>query len=79
MERRWLNRTVDASILDAPDFSATTDLYAIVANVHAMRFVPLGLTNVIILLVASFLPFVPVVLMTVSPAVVLQKVLGVLL
>lgn len=79
MERKWLNRAADASALDVPDFSATTDLYAIAANVYSMNVFPISLTNIAALVVATLLPFVPVVLFSVSPAVILQKITGILL
>jgi hypothetical protein len=62
-ERRWLPRRADQGALDKPDFSATTDLYSIVANVHAIRPVPVDLKNLIALPVALVAPFVPVVLL----------------
>jgi hypothetical protein len=62
-ERKWLSQNVDKSALEKPDFSATTDLYGVVANVHAIRFVPVDLKDVIPLVAAMLLPFVPVVLL----------------
>jgi hypothetical protein len=63
-ESRWLSSpsAVSAEALAAPDFSATTDLYSITANAHAMGLVPLRLAQVVPLVVAILLPFVPVVL-----------------
>lgn len=62
-ERRWLSQSVDKSALEKSDFSATTDLFGVVANVHAIRFLPLGLKDLIALAAAMLLPFVPVVLL----------------
>ena len=63
-ERKWFDgNKIEPDALEKPDFSATTDLYAIVANVEAMRFVPVDLKALISLAVAMVLPFVPVVLM----------------
>jgi hypothetical protein len=63
-EGKWLGRhDVDKSALEKPDFSATTDLYGVVANVHAIRFLPLDLKDLIPLVAALLLPFVPVVLL----------------
>ena len=62
-ERKWLAQNADHSALEKPDFSATTDLYSIVANVHAIRFVPVDLKDLIAIAVAMLLPFVPVVLL----------------
>jgi hypothetical protein len=63
-EQRWIRSgtEVDPEALAAPDFSATTDLYSIAANVHAMRLVPVELKQIIPLIGVILLPFVPVVL-----------------
>jgi hypothetical protein len=63
-ESRWLSSpsAVSAEALAAPDFSATTDLYSITANAHGMGLVPLKLVQVVPLVIAVLLPFVPVVL-----------------
>jgi len=62
-ERKWLDQKSEHSALDKPDFSATTDLFSIVANVHAIRFVPVDLKDLTTIVVAMLLPFVPVVLL----------------
>jgi hypothetical protein len=63
-ERRWLaaNREVDAKALEAGDFSATTDLYSIVANVGNINLRVLDGQLLAVLAVATLLPYVPVVL-----------------
>jgi hypothetical protein len=60
-EARWLNRRsrVDDDALEAPDFSATTDLFTIVANVRASRLWLLDSSVIVPLLVAVLLPFAP--------------------
>jgi hypothetical protein len=78
MERKWLGRPPGDAVLDANDFSATTDLYSIVSNVYGMTVVPLSLTNVVVLVAATLLPFAPIVAMSVSPEVILQKLMGML-
>jgi hypothetical protein len=62
-EKKWLNRNqpADEAALEKPDFSATTDLYSIVANVYALRLVPIDMKSVTMLAIALLLPFVPVV------------------
>jgi hypothetical protein len=62
-EARWLSPRGpwDEEALSAPDFSATTDLYSIVANVRQMRFIPFDLRSVILLAIATLLPFTPIV------------------
>lgn len=64
-EHKWLGRSgrVDQAALDKPDFSATTDLYAVAANVYAMRMVPVDLKDLIAITGAMLLPFIPVVLL----------------
>jgi hypothetical protein len=79
MEARWLNHAATPETLDANDFSATTDLYAIVANVYSMNLVPVSLRNLIVVAIGALLPFVPVVLAAVSPVVLFQKLTGMLL
>ena len=75
-EHRWFPRQgrIDDAALKAPDFSAQTDLYSIVANVYQMRLVPVDPRSFLFLLVATLLPFVPAVLTAVPIDVVLQRV-----
>jgi hypothetical protein len=63
-QERWLapRRNVGPDALEAPDFSATTDLYAIAANVASMNLFVLDLTGLALLAVASLLPYAPLVL-----------------
>jgi hypothetical protein len=64
-ERKWLPRLgrIDDEALEAADFSAATHLYSIVANVYAMRSVPMEMRSVLPLVAATLLPFVPVLLL----------------
>jgi len=80
-ERKWLNRVedLDEHTLEVPDFSATTDLYQVVANVHNMSTIPLDLSNLSPLVIATLLPFVPVALMVVPLNVILQQLVKFLL
>lgn len=77
LERKWLAHPAGPTALDANDFSATTDLYSIAANVYAMNVFPFTLTNIAILVIAMLLPFVPVVLMSVPFSVIVDKLAGV--
>lgn len=61
------------------DFSTTGDLYAIVENVHAMRFIPVELKDVAALVAAILLPFLPVVALAVPPQVIWQQIKSLLL
>ena len=80
-EQKWLKHAqgVDADMLSVPDFSATTDLYQVVANVYDMRAVPIDLRNLGVLIVVTLLPFLPVVFMAMPLDVILTKLLGLLL
>jgi hypothetical protein len=70
-EQRWLDRQrSDEALLQQPDFSAAADLYQIVSNVGAIRFVPVGLKDVATLVLAMLLPFVPVLLLAVPTEVI---------
>lgn len=64
-ERHWLKRekVADEEAQNAPDFSSTSDLYGIVANVYGMKDFPFGLRNLGLLVAVALLPFVPVALM----------------
>jgi hypothetical protein len=62
-ELRWIE-SIGAAAADramsSPDFSATTDLYSIAANVNQMQLVPVRLFQIGRLIVAAGLPFLPV-------------------
>jgi hypothetical protein len=79
-EREWLDtQKVDKSALERPDFSATTDLYQIVSNVYAIRFVPISLKDLIALVLAMLAPFVPVVLLAFPLDVIWAQIKSLLL
>jgi hypothetical protein len=80
-EERWLARAagVDAEALGAPDFSATTDLFSVAANVRGMRVVPLDIRSVLPLVVATLVPFIPVLLIALPVEQILQYVRKLLL
>ena len=79
-ERKWIDRSakLDREALAQPDFSATTDLYQIVSNVYAIRFIPLGLKDVVTLVAAMLLPFIPVVLLAIPTDVIWSGIKGLL-
>lgn len=75
-EQKWLanyNKYADDA-LQASDFSATTDLYGIVSNVHDMRIVPFDLRGLLSLMVSTLLPFIPVILMMIPVKEILREV-----
>lgn len=80
-EAKWLDRgkTIDASALSEPDFSATTDLYGVAANVYAMRpalFDPRVAASVAI---AALVPFAPIWLSVIPAKVLMTRLIGLLL
>jgi hypothetical protein len=68
LERKWLQATDarEAEALGAPDFSATVDLYGIVANARGMKLSLCDYESLVFLVAATLLPFLPV-LLTVIP------------
>ena len=73
-EAKWLQQTtIDGTSLEVPDFSATTDLYSVAANVYAMREVPFTLKDLIgPIVISAMIPFVPVALLAVPLKVIIQ-------
>ncbi len=73
LEARWLPRAHDleTNALEVPDFSATTDLFSVVAGVRDMRPMPIELKDFVPLLAGTILPFLPIILRQVSFADVL--------
>lgn len=79
-ERKWLanyDKHADEA-LGASDFSATTDLYQIVANVHGMKVLPFDLVGLVILAGGTLVPFIPVVIMMMPLKEILQALAGLL-
>jgi len=66
-EDKWLggDKGIEQTALEKPDFSATTDLYAITANVYALRLIPIDILSLVMLGSAMLLPFIPVALLAV--------------
>jgi hypothetical protein len=59
--QKWLPRRENQTdVLAAPDFSTTTDLYTVVANIYSIDHVPVSLKSARELLVFTALPFLPV-------------------
>ncbi|QDK33252.1 hypothetical protein [Sphingomonas sp. IC081] len=91
LEARWLRRDAAPgegsdggdrrerpAILDAPDFSAGADLYAVVAGAQAMRFLPVDVRSVVMLVAATLLPFAAALCLTLPLGVVLATLKGLL-
>ncbi len=78
-EDKWLRKSPSGNdALEKPDFSATTDLYGVVANVYALRFIPADLNSAAALVGAVLLPFVPVVLLAVPIETIWADIKGLL-
>ncbi len=79
LERKWLGHRqhIHPDVLDAPDFSTTTDLYSVVSNVYKIQSLPVSFVAVRELLVLMALPFVPVLLIAVPARSILDKLLKV--
>lgn len=80
-EQKWLaNYDKHAEeALEASDFSATTDLYQVVANVHDMKVLPFDLFGLVSLAAVTLIPFIPVVIMMMPLKEILQAVAGLLI
>ena len=74
-ESKWLEhyKKYGEGALEAPDFSATTDLYQVASNVNDMGLVPFSLRALVALVIVTLLPFVPVVLMMIPLKVILDQ------
>jgi hypothetical protein len=80
-EQRWVRGgdKIDESALAIQDFSATTDLYSIVAQVHEMKPVPVGLRSVTRLVWSTLVPMVLVLFLALPFEVVMERVMRLLL
>jgi hypothetical protein len=80
-ERDWLSGTheLPENPLQTQAFSATTDLYQVVANVYAMKFMPVDLISTALLASATLLPFLPVLLISQPLDQMLNKLVGFLI
>ena len=63
-EAKWLNHypPFDSTVLEVPDFSATTDLNSVVNNALDIQLFPVRLKGIYELILVTLLPFIPVVL-----------------
>ena len=78
LENKWLNREVGSEVLEANDFSATVDFYAVAASACTINIVPVATRNILILAGGAVMPFIPVLLVEVPPVVLIQKLAGLL-
>jgi len=75
-ERAWVGNHAETH--PPPDPSTTADLNAVVANVYAMRIVPVDLLSLAALAAAVLTPLLPVLLMTIPVDQLLADVKGLL-
>jgi hypothetical protein len=80
-EGRWIPESTNLSedALVAPDFSATTDLNSITANVYEMRSVPFKSGMIVRLAAWTLVPMIPVALAAIPLDVLTERVLKLLL
>lgn len=78
-ERKWFapHATRD-NVLSAPDFSAGADLFGVVANVYAIRYIPVDLRSVLMLIVVTLAPFIPAMFLSMPTDLVIQELVGLL-
>jgi hypothetical protein len=74
-EQKWLDRaeSVNEGVLTVPDFTATSNLYAVVHNIEDIRVVPVGLNDVYMFVIAALIPCIPVFIAAI-PFNILMKV-----
>ena len=61
-ESKWLDQEPGPT-LEVPDFSAAVDLYSVVGGAYQMRYLPIDYGSLLLLLIATLAPFVPVLLL----------------
>jgi hypothetical protein len=71
--------TIDASALELPDFSATTDLYQVASNVYEVRLVPISVASLGIVVASAILPFLVVALMFIPFEMIVEEIAKLLL
>ncbi len=79
-ERRWFSHgaPLDETVLERPDFSSATDLFQVVDRAYAMWLLPLHPKSIMMLAVATLLPFVPAALVAAPFDVIVKKLAGLL-
>ena len=80
-EAKWLARdkTIDETVLGEPDFSATTDLYGVAANVYAMQPTLFDPRVAAAVAIATLVPFAPIWLAVIPAKVLLSHLVGLLI
>jgi hypothetical protein len=80
-ERKFFRNgaAVDASALELPDFSATTDLYQVASNVYEVRLIPISIVSLGILVAMAILPFLVIAMTFVPFDVIVEEIAKLLL
>jgi hypothetical protein len=80
-EGKWFRNgaAMDVSVLELPDFSATTDLYQVASNVYEVRLVPVSVASLGILVAMAIAPFLVVALMFIPFDVIVSEIAKLLL
>jgi hypothetical protein len=80
-EGKWVGSrgNVDQESLEKPDFSSTTDLYSVVANVYSMRPILFDPRAALSLAVATLVPFAPIWLTVIPAKVIFSQLLKLVL
>ena len=73
--RRWMSPRLrlDQATIDMSDFTGTNASYSIAANAFSIQILPVELRSVGLLIVTTFLPFVPVWLLAVPFGAVIKR------
>jgi hypothetical protein len=73
-EKKWLDRAdnLDEDVLTVPDFSTTTDLYGVVANVNNIRVIPVGAVDLYALVGVALIPGIPLVIASIPFDIVMR-------
>jgi hypothetical protein len=75
LEEKWVDEGhchAGRDSLEVSDFSATTDLYQVTSNTEPMRLLPFDLKSVAPVIVATLLPFVPLLLLQIPAKQLLE-------
>jgi len=80
-EKKWLSRadSLDEDVLTVPDFSTTTDLYGVVANINNIRTIPVGAVDVYALVTAALIPAIPVAIASIPFDTIIRDAMKLLL
>lgn len=79
-EQKWLDRagSLDEEVLKTPDFTSTSNLYAVAQNIEDIRIVPVGAVDVYAFVIAALVPCIPVVIGSIPFNILLKAVMKLL-